>query len=163
MKKISKIVALLAFALVFPATGSAKDAYKECGIGAMIFDDNPTGAIISNIIWDLGTTALTSAAASEDSCKGKGAATAAYIMNTYANLEEETAKGEGKHITAMLNIMGCESASHTDIIGSIRGDVSKSMSNPANAEKSTTMRAKEYHEVVRNKVSTEYAAQCQII
>ena len=163
MKKINKLIALFALVMVFPATGSAKDAYTECGIGAMIFDDNPTGAIISNVIWDLGTTALTSAAASEDSCKGKGAATASYIMNTYSNLEEETAKGEGKHITAMLNIMGCESASHSNIIGSIRGDFAKSMSNPANAEKTTMMRAKEYHEVVRNKVNTEYAAQCQII
>ena len=45
--------------------------WKQCGIGAMIFDDNGTAAAISNIIWDLGTTALSTKISSEESCNGK--------------------------------------------------------------------------------------------
>ena len=45
--------------------------WKHCGIGAIIFDDNGTAAAISNIIWDLGTTAVSSKVSSADSCEGK--------------------------------------------------------------------------------------------
>ncbi|MCC5879985.1 MAG: DUF3015 domain-containing protein, partial [Idiomarina sp.] len=38
--------------------------WQHCGIGAMIFDDNTTAAAVSNVIWDSGTTAFTSATAS---------------------------------------------------------------------------------------------------
>jgi hypothetical protein len=33
------------------------DIYKECGLGAMIFPDDPLAAIFTNVTSDLGSTA----------------------------------------------------------------------------------------------------------
>ncbi|MDH5393100.1 MAG: DUF3015 domain-containing protein [Gammaproteobacteria bacterium] len=165
MKHFKKYLMLLALVIALPATAQAagKSAYTQCGIGAMLFENDATLAVVSNVIWDSGTTALTSAAASEDTCKGSAASAALYIHETYSNLEEETAKGEGQHVVAVLNIMGCESQSHANIIGSIRNEFAKSVSDASFAEKSTSMKAKVYSDIVQNKVTTQYAAQCQVI
>ena len=50
---------------------SIENAYVQCGIGAAIFKNNKTAAIISNIIWDLGTTAISSQTSSPETCEGK--------------------------------------------------------------------------------------------
>lgn len=165
MKNVKKYAAVLALIFAFPGTGSAKEinAWRDCGIGAMIFSDYPVAAVVSNVIWDLGTTALTSAGASEETCKGKEVATAQYIFETYSNLEIETAKGEGKHVTAMLGMMGCDNASHSSIISSIRNDFSKAINNPSYANKTTLDKAEAYHSLVHNRISANFGAQCQVI
>ena len=59
IKKITLATTLMAALL--SGNAMAQDdinPWKHCGIGAMIFDDNGAAAAISNIIWDLGTTAL---------------------------------------------------------------------------------------------------------
>lgn len=173
MKLLNKGMMLLALAFTYPMTSFAAEpaasspakinAWKHCGIGAMIFDDNPQAAAISNIIWDSGTTALTSATASEDTCDSKELATALYILETYSNLEEETAKGQGQHMTAMLSMMGCESASHSHIIGSVRNEFAKSMNDASASNQSVLSKAEKFHNLVKNQIDSQYPAQCQVI
>ena len=168
MKNLSKYGAVLALVLMYPGISSAEgdgdvNAWRDCGIGAMIFPETPTGAVISNIIWDLGTTALTSAVGSKDTCKGANVQTAQYIYKTYANLEEETAKGEGQHVTAMLDMMGCENSAQPQIISAIRADFSESVNASAYAGKSRLNKAEDFYNLVQNKVSGQFSAQCQII
>ncbi|HEC04771.1 MAG TPA: DUF3015 domain-containing protein [Thiothrix sp.] len=98
------------------------DIYMECGIGAMIFPTNTTMAAISNVTWDLGTTAVSSNASSQDSCKGKKVAAAAFIHSSYASLEQDIAKGEGKHLSALMDIMQCDGASRTNMVNKVRTD-----------------------------------------
>jgi len=92
------------------------DIYAECGLGGMIFsgesDNNRILAIISNVTWDLGTTAILSDASSEDNCQG-GGGTAAFIMQTYPSIERDLARGEGEYLDAMLDIRGCDAAAHS--------------------------------------------------
>lgn len=145
------------------SSGNEPNPWTKCGIGAMIFQEYPIPAAISNIIWDLGTTAVTSAASSKDTCYGKDTQTAMFIQETYANLEEETAKGEGQYVSAMLNILGCESTSHSNIVNAIRTDFSMSVSDPAYAEKSLQSKAESYYNIVMDKVASDYAQQCQVI
>ncbi len=105
MKKILTIA--LAAAFISPIASAAEsdvNAWTKCGIGAMIFSENDAAAAISNIIWDLGTTAVTSKLSSASSCNGKGAQTAMYIKQSYNNIIQETAQGEGQHLTAMLDM-----------------------------------------------------------
>ncbi|MDM7861757.1 DUF3015 family protein [Alteromonas sp. ASW11-36] len=123
---MKKIIASIAVALTFSFAASAQEVkvnpWQDCGIGAMIFPDNGVAAAISNVIWDLGTTAVTSASASEDSCNSTRVQTAQFINETYNNLEDELVRGEGVHITAMLNLMSCDAASHAETSATIRSE-----------------------------------------
>ena len=86
-----------------------------------------------------------------------------YIGATYANLAEETAKGDGKHLHAMLEIMGCDSASHGDIIASLRSEFSQHLRNSDYVEKATVAKAEDYNNIVQTIISEEYAQQCRAI
>ena len=74
MSKKFAVIAIAVFTMVLMAQpGMARDLseiFKECGLGASIFKDNGDAAAISNIVWDSGTTATSSATTTPDSCKG---------------------------------------------------------------------------------------------
>jgi DUF3015 family protein len=135
--------------------------FTECGIGAMIFDETKWAAVLSNVIWDFGITATTSAVSSKNTCEGKKVAAALFINETYVNIEEETANGGGAHVTAMLNILGCDSAAQQEILSSVRADFGNSVINASYAQKSVTEKAQDYYFLVEKKVSGQYANQCQ--
>lgn len=99
------------------------NAWKHCGIGAAIFDDNGTAAALSNVIWDLGTTALSSQISSEDSCSGKRAVVAVFIQNNFNSVLEQTAMGEGEHVNAMLEILEVEENDKASVIAAVRESV----------------------------------------
>lgn len=106
MKKISLALASAAVLLSFSPQAKADiNPWQHCGIGAMIFDNNGAAAAISNLIWDLGTTAITSATVSEESCKGQRIATALFINENYEQIETDLAIGEGQHLNAMLDML----------------------------------------------------------
>ena len=156
--KLSLVVAASAVILSLAApTAQAQqkiNPWKHCGIGAMIFDDNGAAAAISNIIWDLGTTAVTSNISSQESCEGVKVAAAQFINDSIVNLEEETVVGEGQHLTAMLNMMGCDTTAHPAIINAVRADLDVSESNN---------KAEAYYLQLEDKTSGQFAAQCQAI
>lgn len=95
------------------APGSGPNPYADCGIGSALFGDTKWAAVTSNTIWDLGSTALTSATSSPETCSGKKVVAAKFISDTYSNLAEEAASGQGEHLTTVLNIMECDSANHS--------------------------------------------------
>src|SRR5690554_322833 len=74
--------------------------WQHCGIGAMIFTDNGVAAAISNVIWDLGTTAVASATISPESCGTTLVTVALLIDSSYDQLAMETAQGSGEHLNA---------------------------------------------------------------
>lgn len=92
------------------APGSGPNPYTDCGIGAALFSNTAWAAVTSNVIWDLGITALTSATASPQTCQGKKVAAALFIRDTYEQLAEQTAQGSGEHLATVLNIMECPAA-----------------------------------------------------
>lgn len=134
--------------------------WTDCGIGAMLFDETKWAAVTSNIIWDWGITATTSAVSSRHTCEGKRVVAAVFINQTYANIEEQTANGSGAHLTAMLNILGCSSAAQGPMIKAIRTDFSHAVADPAYAAKSASDKAQQYYFIVDKHVSDEYASQC---
>lgn len=113
-KLLSATIALAAFTVTAAQAQDMRDEpnpWLDCGIGAMIFpDDNlEVGAGISNIIWDLGTTAVTSAASSPDTCNGtSNVKMAVFIEATYTTLEAEIAKGQGENLDALAELAGAE-------------------------------------------------------
>jgi hypothetical protein len=141
-------------------TKAMKNPWKDCGIGAMIFDETKWAAVISNIIWDYGLTATTTAVSTPEWCEGKPAKTARFVFETYANLEEDIVKGDGKHARAMLDMMGCERSSHVDILRSVRTEFKKSIRSAAYVEKTTLTKAENYYDLVHSTVSGDHAQSC---
>lgn len=167
MNILKKVALLSTLVLAFPLTAAAEgegemNPWRDCGIGGAIFDETPVGAVISNIIWDLGTTAVTSQASSPDTCEGKTYKTALFIQQSYANLEEETARGSGKHLDAMLTMLGCDTSAHSDIVTSIRADFAEDVSREGYSTESVQSKAEAYYNNVYQKVSGAYAQQCNI-
>lgn len=91
------------------STRAKPNPWLDCGIGAMIFPDSnlEVAAGISNVIWDLGTTAVISAQSSPDTCNGlDNVEMAVFIQRTYATLEADVARGEGDNLDALVALTG---------------------------------------------------------
>ena len=159
-----KILVSILFALMFmPVSGFAaggKNAWTQCGLGAMIFQGTGWAAAISNVIWDLGTTATTSSSSTPSQCAGKGSSVGKLIYENYANVEEETAVGEGEHIAAMMNILECDASMHSAIMSDVRADFLSSVNNPSYTQKSTLEKTESLFNNVMDKTNGKYSAYC---
>jgi hypothetical protein len=162
--KVLKGLAVLLLLGALPVTGMAQskkelNPWIDCGIGAMIFTETDWAAAISNVIWDLGTTAVTSDQSSQNTCNSKKAQTALYIGVNYASLTEETAKGDGKHLRAMLDIMGCDAAAQGGVISSVRSGFSQYLQGSDYVVKTSAAKAEDFYNIVQASGS---AGQCRI-
>ncbi|MEM9169924.1 MAG: DUF3015 family protein [Pseudomonadota bacterium] len=134
--------------------------WQDCGIGAMVFPERPVGAAISNIIWDLGSTAVTSKLSSPDTCEGERVKAALFIQRTYAELAVETAKGRGDHLTALAGLYGCDAAVQSALIADVRGAMASTAAAPDFAELDRSAKAERYFLDFDAAVSTSYSGRC---
>lgn len=167
MKKINKIAILATLAFSVGATnamageaGSGPSPYIDCGIGGALFPDTHWAAISSNVIWDVGTTAVTSATASPETCNGKSVEVAEFINRTYDSLLEDTAKGEGEYVTAVFDIYGCNSVSQSAMIGDLRGMVAVEISTPSYNDKTQLEKSELFYNNVNQVVEKQEAGVC---
>ena len=163
MTHYKKIVAAVSVLLSVSSTsafadggvGSAPNPYSDCGIGAAIFPDTDWAAATSNIIWDLGTTAITSATASPETCSSRNVSVAKFIGQTYDNIVEDTAKGDGEYVTAMLDIYECNAEAKDNIIAELRVSLSEELTADDFVTKSKLEKAEslygQVNEVVYNR------------
>jgi Protein of unknown function (DUF3015) len=135
------------------ATGSGPNPWADCGIGAALFTETKWAAVTSNVIWDIGITAVISATASPQTCSGKKVAAANFINQTYANLAEETAVGQGEHLTTVLGIMECRPAQHAGAIAQVRREMAHYVADPAYADRSYVEKASAYYAMVDRAVA----------
>lgn len=133
---------------------AAKNAWRQCGIGALIFPSTGWAAASSNIIWDFGITASTSSTSSESQCAGRASTAAKFIHQNYAILEEETAVGQGAHLVTVLNILDCSNKFHDKIINNVR-------SNFAHEVSAGTQTDEAYFNNLMNVIESDYSTQCQ--
>lgn len=145
---------LVLFTFISAPAFAAKNAWRQCGIGAMIFPKTGWAAVTSNIIWDFGVTATTSSSSSESQCAGRASTAAKFIHQNYAVLEEETAVGQGAHLVTVLNILDCNKRSHATIIKSMR-------SNFAQEINAGTQTDEAYFNNLMNVIESGYTTQCQ--
>jgi len=146
MKKVLTIA--LTAALMSPFASAAQNdlnAWTKCGIGAMVFEHNDTAAAISNVIWDLGTTAVSSKLSSVENCNGKGAKTAMYIKQSFNNIIEETAQGEGQHLTAMLDMYDVAEQQRSATIAALRAQSAEMVSSDDYVNASSSDKAQAYY------------------
>jgi|KNS7DCM_AmetaT_FD_contig_111_30466_length_959_multi_4_in_0_out_0_1 Protein of unknown function (DUF3015). len=159
---IKKTLAIISFILVIvPSIASAdKLVWRDCGIGGMIFQDISWAAIISNIIWDLGTTATSSNVSSPDTCMGKSAQAAAFIHGSYANLMDDTVVGEGKHLVSLLNIMDCSESAHPGIIKSMREGIPSILEQHNYMEQPALIKSENYYNLMNQTIINGFSNQC---
>lgn len=137
--KIIGLVAILsiAFSLTNTAVAQESRSYKialeECFWGLILPNEDQRGLSLGlNVVSGaLGLYAYTSATASADTfCSTKTASTAAFINDSYPTLVEDTARGEGQHLTAVLQLAGCDSTGQAAVIPLIRGDMAEALTAP---------------------------------
>lgn len=115
MKRTLLQLAVVAFAssmgssaLAADAPGSGPNPFTDCGIGAALFPDTHWAAVSSNVIWDIGSTAVTSATMSPQTCSGKKVKTALFLRESQQQLVEQFARGEGEHVAAVMEMFNCD-------------------------------------------------------
>jgi hypothetical protein len=112
-------------AVVSLAVAAGPNPYRDCGIGAALFPRTAWAAVSSNVIWDLGSTANTSATASPGTCQNPYRSAAIFIRQRYNNLIEETASGKGENLVAVMDILGCGDEVQGDVVKTLRLQVGK--------------------------------------
>lgn len=151
---------LLLSVLIFSSQAAlARNVWRECGIGGMIFDNTGWAAITSNITWDLGTTATISNLSSQDLCEGRSASVAKFIYRSYAKLEEQTAMGSGEHLSAMFSILNCKKSSHEFITSKLQTNLSKTIQ----VNHIYMDQVKNFHESVMGAVENKFSTECSAI
>lgn len=161
---LSASLAAAAFGTCVPAfaqdkaPGSGPNPYADCGIGAALFSETKWAAVTSNVIWDLGITAVTSATMSPQTCSGKKVVAALFIRDTYDKLAEETASGQGEHLTTALNLFGCRAQQHAAAAQQVRGAMGQTVSAPGYSDRPAIDKAAGFYAIIETAASSACAA-----
>lgn len=160
-KKSLAIVALSAAALTATAPVQARSAYSiehiytQCGLGGIIFGRiNNILAVISNVTWDLGTTAVLSGTLSPNTCGGQVVARAVFIKENFPSIEQDLASGRGEHLAALNSLMACPTASRN-----LRKDYANYTLTPSYKEGNTSANSEELFRIVNDNLE---AASCSV-
>lgn len=131
MLKLSMVAVAAAVSIpVFAGeTGSGPNPFSDCGIGAALFKDTEWAAVTSNVIWDLGSTAVTSGTMSPQTCSKQNVKAALFIRDTYTQIAEDAARGNGEHLSAALEIFEC-GAGKQGAVNAVRSDMGKAVAAP---------------------------------
>src|SRR3989338_4156349 len=132
------------------APGAGQNPFVECGIGAALFPDTHWAAVTSNVIWDLGTTAVTSATMSPQTCNGKKVATALFIRDSYEQLAEETAQGQGEHLATVLGMFDCTGAQQQAAAALTRQHMGSAVSQPGFGATPRIEKAARFYDAVQS-------------
>ena len=123
---VAAAACLLIASSAFAEKRSFGQIYTECGLGGMIgsaISDKSASqvvAVITNVTWDLGTTA--SSSASTDACSNEKVRVANYINQSFEKLEKEIAQGEGKYLDGLASMTVGENGSKTEYATKLRSE-----------------------------------------
>lgn len=136
MKKVLSI-ASIAFALALAPISSVQarefaDIYTECGLGALIAPTNTAVAAVTNVTWDLGTTAVSSNVSSAESCQGGKKKVVSLIHNAYPQLTADISKGQGSNLDALTVAAQCEQSAGTKFKTQVRYEFSRLVADEQN-------------------------------
>lgn len=130
--------------------GSGPNPFSDCGIGAALFKDTKWAAVTSNVIWDVGTTAVTSATASPETCTGANIIAAKFIIDNYDNIVEEIAEGSGDHLASMYGVLGCNNSVQSEVTATIRTDMVQTINQADYQDKNLVQKSSDLYSIVNN-------------
>lgn len=168
MFEIKKIAMIAATVVTMGSAAAAQgmgpqnvNPWQQCGIGVAVFPNNGAAAAISNIIWDLGTTAVSSALSSPENCQGTAMNAAAFIQRTHDPLIVETAIGEGEYINTLLTGIACDDAIKPAVVADLRDYMAAQVQDASYAEMDYDAKAESYFMALRDMVRADYAGSCE--
>tara|TARA_B100002019_G_C20975969_1_gene453471 strand:- start:117 stop:581 length:465 start_codon:yes stop_codon:yes gene_type:complete len=132
---------------IFSINSFAANPFTDCGIGAALFPNTDWAAVTSNVIWDVGTTAMISATASEDTCSGGEAQTAKLIHDKLEGLETEIMIGSGDIYAALASSMQCGNA---DISKEIKASYVSVLNNDSYATNTRIKKSESLYTMLKN-------------
>lgn len=132
----------------------AANPFSDCGIGAALFERTKWAAVTSNVVWDAGITAITSATASPQTCTGKTVIAAKFIINNYDNIVEELAEGSGEHIASMYSVLGCAESTETEMTVNIRNGMKKAIEDAGYQKQNLVEKSSDLYIMVNNSAVT---------
>lgn len=156
MKKVLLVLTILAGSSTF----AAKNIWRDCGIGALIFSGTPWAAVTSNIIWDLGLTGSLSTSSSEDQCAGKGASVGKFLYQNYALIEEQTIIGKGEHLAALFNILDCNKQGREEITRELRSNLSDYIQSNQYENSDKMKKVQSFYNEFMSKAQSSKSANC---
>jgi hypothetical protein len=164
MKAKSFILLAILFAVFQNLVAFAANPWTDCGIGRMLFDDadDKGWASSSNLIWDLGTTAVTSATLSDGACTASRIETAKFIQVAYADLEEETVIGQGKFLDGLLLTAGCSGGNSQELKTKLTVKFLQQLSDVDYSSKDDQTKRMDYYQLLEETVIEVPQAQCTI-
>lgn len=152
MLKVIRISAMVILALaVFSQPAMSRDfaeIYTDCGLGAMIAPKSDAVAAVTNVTWDLGTTAISSNISSPDTCVGGKEKTAAFIHDSYESLEKDLASGDGTYLDALTVLVEIDSQAKQEFVSDLRNDFSRIVANPGYTDQSHFDKAEALYNLV---------------
>ncbi len=157
MRKIllaTSLASLFAFSSGAQADRNFGEIYTDCGLGALIaqgINDEGTAdivAIVTNITWDLGTTAVSSNITSPNSCARGDAKTAAYILKSYAQLEKDLVLGNGRYLDALAEVTEVAPMDRPEFAKTIRAEFAKQAASPDYEMLSRQKKAEQLYNIV---------------
>lgn len=128
----------------------AANPFSDCGIGAALFERTKWAAVTSNVVWDAGITAITSATASPETCTGKSVIAAKFIINNYDNIVEELAEGSGDHVASMYSVLGCDESTKTEMTANIRNVMTSAIEDAGYQEQNLVEKSSDLYIMVNN-------------
>jgi hypothetical protein len=163
MKKQFAVMAAVAFcaAAIQPAAAREfADIYTDCGLGAMIAPNNTAVAAVTNVTWDLGTTAILSNASSPETCQGGKARKAAFIHDAYPQLAQDIARGRGAHLQTLVSLSGCRAEVQPALVQAVRADFARIAAQPGYAQQPRKQQAAALHDAVQQRTDGQFAGAC---
>ncbi len=156
-KKIKIITITFAASLAFTQTTTAREfaeIYTDCGLGAMIAPRTPAVAAVTNVTFDLGTTAILSNISTPDTCMGGQVRIAAFINNAYESLETDLARGRGEYLDALTVLAGVKGHKKTSFIQTLRGNFAASVAEPDYTRQTRFQKAENLYNLLRRQTES---------
>lgn len=125
------------------------EIYTDCGIGAMIAPKTEAVAAVTNVTWDLGTTAISSNISSPSTCRGGKARMASLIYSTYPSMESDVAAGTGENLDSLVALAGCNGDRSASYVKALRADFARKASADGYANFSRKAKASRLFEAAR--------------
>ena len=150
-KILKRVVIIFMISLIFVPVGSARefaDIYLECGLGALIAPRTPAVAAITNVTWDLGTTAVLSHVSSPETCEGGKAKTAAFIHESYESLEADLARGQGAYLDSLVMLTGVGETEKASFVHTLRNTLAAHVAKPEYAQQDRFEKAENLYNMI---------------
>ena len=148
LRKTALLIMILLAGTLMVQTATARpfaDIYVECGLGALIAPSTPVVAVITNVTWDLGTTAISSDISSPESCKGGQESMASFIYDSYESLETDLACGAGTYLDLLVVLADNDNA---DFVQALRDGFAEFVANPDYTTQSRFEKAEALYDLV---------------